>query len=237
VTDLLEALRQIFGGEVADGLVATDAGIWHATPLPVLAAAVPALVETGVLESAGIGHRRRVAPRAAVGPGEKPAAGRPLVLFDAGAGDGRVLAALALGLPPALHVRLLGLECDAHLAATAAERMEALRARRPETCVPRVARGDFLDTSAYAPLGVAPSALHVVFNYPDGNERRLLHFLRDAAGPEARLVILSPDQEPALGASPLLRTTVHPETGAHWTLGVYAPHAVLGSRPSEEKPS
>jgi hypothetical protein len=196
VTDLLEALRQIFGGEVADGLVATDAGIWHATPLPVLAAAVPALVETGVLESAGIGHRRRVAPRAAVGPGEKPAAGRPLVLFDAGAGDGRVLAALALGLPPALHVRLLGLECDAHLAATAAERMEALRARRPETCVPRVARGDFLDTSAYAPLGVAP-----------------------------------------LGASPLLRTTVHPETGAHWTLGVYAPHAVLGSRPSEEKPS
>jgi hypothetical protein len=193
-----ESLRGLYGDDEPT-LRATDSGLWHATPLAVLAAAIPVLVETGVLA-------------------------RVKVVFDAGAGDGRLLAALALGLPGSLDLRLLGLECDATLAATAARRLDALRERRPAARLPRVAAGDFFVVSDYAPLETAPSELDVVFNYPDGNERRLLRWLGEQGKRETRLVILSPDHEPALGPPPLIRSEVRTaEAGVAWCLSVYAP--------------
>ena len=189
---LLGKLEALYGqgDETAAGFRLTDRGIWHATPLAVLAAAVPLVAETGLLV----------------------AGGRPARLFDAGAGDGRFLAALALGLPPTFERLLWGLESDATLAATARSKLSTLN--HPV----RVAEGDFLDPRAYEDLGLRPRDLEVVFNYPDGNERRLLEWLAEHGGPRTRLAILSPDHDPALGTRPESRTPV-----AHWTLTVFAP--------------
>jgi len=207
VTVLLDALQGLYADDDAGGaLRLTDRGIWHATPLAVLAAAVPVIGESDLL-----------APR-----------GRPTHLLDAGAGDGRLLAALALGLPPGFEGRLLGLECDGSLAVTARERLAALARRglitNRET---RVVEGDFFEPFAYEPLGVAPRDLDLVFNYPDGNEHRLLRWLGENGGPQTRLVILSPDREPALGRPPEWRAEVRPEgdTAALWSLSVVAPAA------------
>jgi hypothetical protein len=202
VSSLLDALQALHapGGRDEDApLRLTEGGLWHATPLPVLAGAVPLVVEYGLVPSR-----------------------QPLVVLDAGAGDGRVLSALALGLPDDVEARLLGLEIDSQLAA-AAEAQARLApvawGRRP-----RIAIGDYLAVRDYAALGIAPEEVDLVFNYPDGNERRLLAWLRGHAGTEARLVILSPDHDPAMDAPPLLRTRVEPTdgTGVAWSLSVYA---------------
>ena len=133
---LLGKLEALYGqgDETAAGFRLTDRGIWHATPLAVLAAAVPLVAETGLLV----------------------AGGRPAQVFDAGAGDGRLLAALALGLPPTFERLLWGLESDATLAATARSKLSTLN--HPV----RVAEGDFLDPRAYEDLGLRPRDLEVV---------------------------------------------------------------------------
>ena len=198
MTSLLERLQDLYGrGEdhAAAEFRLTERGIWHATPLAVLAAAIPSIVETGLL-----------VPR-----------GRPTQVFDAGAGVGRLLAALALGLPARLDVRLGGLESDADLAAIASEKLAAAVGSVPNR-VAQVAEGDFFDPRDYERIGLRPRDLDVVFNYPDGNERRLLQWLAEAGGPGTRLAILSPDHDPALGCAPESRTPV-----AHWTLTVVAP--------------
>jgi hypothetical protein len=199
VTSPFDPLVALYGAVEGAPLRLTEGGLWHATPLPVLVAAIPVLVEARLLESAR-------------------------VLFDAGAGDGRLLAALALGLPSSLEVRLLGLERDANLAREAEGRLGTLRRRLSPSRLPRVAEGDYFSKADYAPLGIAPAELDLVFNYPDGNERRLLRFLAAHGKPELRLVVLSPDREPVLGAPPLMRTEVRPAREAvAWSLGVYAP--------------
>jgi hypothetical protein len=199
VRSLDAALAALYGTGGREGLRLTDGGLWHATPLSVLAAAIPVLEKTGLVTS-------------------------PRILFDAGAGDGRLLAALALGLPGAAERRLLGLECDPVLAGEAGSRLEALGARLPVSRLPRVAEGDFFQERAYAPLAVSPSDLDLVFNYPDGNERRLLRWLARHGKRGSRLLILSPDREPSLGPAPLLRREVRPrESAVVWSLDVYAP--------------
>ena len=203
MTALLEELQDLYaGGDDVAGLRLTDRGIWHATPLPVLAAAVPLIGECYLLT-----------PR-----------GRSQCLFDAGTGDGRLLAALALGLPRACDIRLLGLECDGALVVAARKTLAAVprRSLAPNRQI-FVSEGDFFDPSAYVPLGVAPGDLDLVFNYPDGNERRLLRWLAEHGGPETRLVILSPDRDPALGQPPEWREEVRPEgdAAAPWSLNVF----------------
>ena len=201
---LLEALSALYGGEdpdVGSPLRLTEGGLWHATPLPVLAAAVPLLVDQGLVPSR-----------------------QPLVLFDAGAGDGRVLSALALGLPDDVEAVLLGLEIDSSLAAEGEAQARRL-ALPPATAArrPRIAIGDYLAVQDYEHLGIAPPQLDLVFNYPDGNERRLLEWLRGHGRPRTRLVILSPDRDPTLGAPPRARTRVPSATadGVAWSLSVY----------------
>ena len=206
MTDLLERLQGLYdrGDDIAaGGLRLTDRGLWHATPLAVLAAAIPLVVETGLLK----------------------ARGRPAQVFDAGAGDGRLLAALARGLPATVDVRLGGIESDVALAATAREKLEVVAASPalPNRAA-QVAQGDFFDPRAYDLLGFAPKALDVVFNYPDGNEQRLLRWLAEHGGPQTRLAILSPDHDPALGCPPEWRAPVRAEgQAAVWTLTVFAP--------------
>ena len=204
---LLEKLQDLYGrgdDEEAAPFRLTDRGIWHPTPLAVLAAAVPLIVEANLLEARG---------------------GTAQVL-DAGAGDGRLLAALALGLDATVSVRLGGLESDASLAATARERLDTMaRWGVVPHRVSRVAEGDFFDPRAYELVGLVPRQLDVVFNYPDSNERRLLQWLAEQGGPQTRLAILSPDHDPALGEAPEWRAPVRAEgdLAALWTLTVFAP--------------
>jgi hypothetical protein len=197
VNPLEEKLRAVYGSDEDLSLRVTAGGLWHATPLRVLGAAVNTLAETGLL-----------APGA--------------LLFDAGAGDGRVLAALALGLNPSLRLRLAGLETDPLLAEEARLRLESLRRARTAPHL-RVARGDYFHPRYHEALGHRPSDLDLVFNYPDGNEGRLLEWLGAHGQPAVRLVILGPDRDPRLGRPPLLRREVRPpRSDVTWTLAVYA---------------
>jgi hypothetical protein len=196
-TNLEERLRGLYGADDALGLRVTAGGLWHASPLGMLAAAVPALAETGLL-----------APGA--------------LLFDAGAGDGRLLAALALGLPAALRLRLAGLETDLALACEARLRLDAVG--RGNAVRLRMARGDYFHPRYHEALGHQPLDLDLVFNYPDGNEARLLSWLGAHGKPAVRLAILCPDRDPRLSHSPLLRREVRPAgSDVAWTLAVFAP--------------
>ncbi|HEY6549299.1 MAG TPA: hypothetical protein VI589_15390 [Vicinamibacteria bacterium] len=199
VSPLEEKLRGLYGPDEDLSLRATAGGLWHATPLGVLGATVAALAETGLLV-----------------PGA--------LLFDAGMGDGRVLAALALGLPAALRPRLAGLESDEDLAREARRRLHALEAGTRTAGSLRVARGDYFHPRYHEALGHRPSDLDLVFNYPDGNESRLLEWLGAHGKPTSRLVIVGPDRDPRPGCPPLLLREVRPAgSDVAWTLAVFVP--------------
>jgi hypothetical protein len=194
---LEEKLRSLYGPDEDLSLRVTAGGLWHATPLRVLGAAVPALAEAGL-----------------VAPGT--------LLFDAGAGDGRLLAALALGLSAAIRPRLAGLEADPLLAQEARLRLGGLRWAQAAASL-RVAQGDYFHPRYHEALGHKPSDLDLVFNYPDGNEGRLLEWLGAHGKPAARLVVLGPDRDPRLARPALLRHEVRPAgSDVAWTLAVYA---------------
>jgi hypothetical protein len=196
VSALRPSLASIYPPDESGSLRLTERGLWHATPLRVLGAAVPVMLEAALV---------------------RPGA----MLFDAGAGDGRLLAALALGLPAKLKARLAGLESDRDLAAKARLHLDDLRRTHPGARA-RVACGDYFHPRYHEALGHRPRDLDLVFNYPDGNERRLLEWLLDHGPPGARLVILGPDRDPALGRAPLLRREVRPPGDeVAWTLAVY----------------
>jgi hypothetical protein len=189
-------LVSMYGPEDGHGLRLTPGGLWHATPLAIVAQAAETLLGAGLV---------------------RPGA----VLFDAGAGDGRLLVALALGLPAALQVRLAGLECDEDLAARARLHLDDLRRVHPRARA-RVARGDYFHPRYHEALGHRPRDLDLVFNYPDGNERRLLAWVEAEGKPEARLVILGPDRDPSLGRPALFLREVRPAgSAAAWTMAVY----------------
>jgi hypothetical protein len=209
VTDLLDALRRLYGEDDAHALAVTAGGLWHATPLKVAAAVVPVLEEAGLLP-----------PEAAV--------------LDAGAGDGRLLAALALGARRRL--RLVGIESDPVLAARARARLGPGALRGPgaaERKAPRpslrIVHGDFFHPRYHEAAGLAPSSLDLVLNYPDGNERRLLAWLGEHGGSQTRLAVLGPDRALALGREPSLRREVRPPgRPVAWTLSVYEARAAFG---------
>jgi SAM-dependent methyltransferase len=206
LSDLLDRLRDLYGESddaAASALRLTDHGIWHPTPLAVVAAAVSFLGETGFLK----------------------AQGRPLRALDAGAGDGRLVAALALGLPATIDARVAGIESDAHLAATARARLELAAPRLFREGLVQIAEGDFFDLRSYAALGWAPRDVDLVFNYPDGNEKRLAGWLAEHGGPQTRLAVLSPDHDPALGLAADWRAPVRSngDASTEWTLAVFTP--------------
>src|SRR5690349_19485381 len=85
IPSILPSLRALYD-DVPESLRITDGGIWHATPLEILDAAMSTCATHGLVR---VGE----------------------TVFDAGAGDGRVLAALALALP-ANGNTFVGWECD-----------------------------------------------------------------------------------------------------------------------------
>lgn len=191
---LEEQLRSLYGPDAGPSLRVTSSGLWHPTPLPVLGAAVPVLSKTGLLT-------------------------RGALLFDAGMGDGRLLAALALGLPPGLRLRLAGLEIDPRLAAEARLRLSVLGRGMRNFASLRVAHGDYFHPRYHEALGHRPDDIDLVFNYPDGNEGRLLEWLGAHGKPGARLVILGPDRDPRLRGPALLRREVRPAgSDVAWTM-------------------
>ena len=51
--------------------------------------------------------------------------------------------------------------------------------------------GDYCDPLTYAKGGIDTEAVHIFFNYPDGNQARLAQFVRAHAGPKSKLCILT----------------------------------------------
>jgi hypothetical protein len=184
VTELLSALQEMYG-DVNDALRVNDAGIWHATPLPILAAAVDVMAQQSWVQ-----------------PGDK--------VLDAGAGDGRVLAALALHFRD-WRLTLHGVEFDVELVREARRRLAWLG--------PAVT----IDPGDY--LASAPALLRtrdVVLNYPDGSEHALVRCFHAHALPGARLLILSPENQPELGMPPVARVPVRPpQSVVAWSLSSY----------------
>jgi len=189
-------LTQLYG-DVDNSLRITEGGLWHATPLEVLTTAVP-LLETHVRMQNGFN------------------------ILDAGAGDGRVLAALALGLAGSSGVKLWGLESDAVLLQDARTRLANLSTENQ----PVLGLGSYLSTADLASLGVPVARLDLVLNYPDGNEHALAQFLSKHASPRCCLAILSPETEPSVGFPASARFTVAPPgLSTTWTLSLFHPAA------------
>ena len=180
----LRSLDAIYGPS-ADALRITETGIWHPTPLPVLAAAVDVCAREDLIR-------------------------RNDSVFDAGAGDGRVLAACAIGFPTS-NLRLHGLEIDRELV--------MLAHRRLSRTLPHVTIGvgDYFGDDG-SPLGECD----VVFNYPDGNERDLVRGFWANARAGARLLVLSPETDPDLGATPVARLAGSPSgSPVSWRLVLF----------------
>lgn len=145
----------------------TDAGIWLAMPLDVLAAAIDKL-DT-------IGFWTRVGERGKV--------------LDAGMGDGRLVAALC----NAGHgLWAYGIESHQQLWELAQDNLRELT-EQGMTSSWRTCQGDYFDLSTYPKLGIRLEDIDVLFNYPDGNEHKLAAFLHDHARPGAHLVVLTPE--------------------------------------------
>ena len=148
----------------------TVAGIWVPTPLRALERGCEALGHLGLLG-------------AGAAPGH---------LIDAGSGDGRFPAFLS-HLEPTREIH--GIELDPALCALARDNLEAL-GRKGSVDLDRVhlIEGDYCDPSTYSEGGIDPQAVHIFFNYPDGNQARLAQFVRGHAGRGTKLCILTHDR-------------------------------------------
>lgn len=196
-----EDLEAVYGDPRGEApLRLTDGGLFHATPLDVLPAACEALLGAPSL------------PRA-----------KPLTVLDAGAGDGRVLAALSLLASPSLPIRLVGIECDAALHRDSCDRLAAL-ARRPAWPTGRgvaLLRGDWSSEDAFDSLGLSLADFDLVLNYPDGNEARLAALLSARGRPGGRLALIQPDPPRATSGCRLEWTrAVAPGAGPRWHVGL-----------------
>ena len=181
---VLSGLNRLYA-DVAEALRVTEQGIWHATPLSVLAAAMDLIAREGLLALES-------------------------VVFDAGAGDGRVLAALALAFP-AHRLHLMGVECDDALAQDARARLSGL----PNP--PVVATSDYFAEGAQQ-----LRRSDVTFNYPDGSEHALMDAFVAHGKAGARLMVLSPELAPKLGRMPSAVHTIRPGgVVLHWSLSIY----------------
>ena len=203
----MATIRAVLGELFPDGVPmrATDRGLWLATPVAVLATAFDAITSRGRL-----------------------GAGRPSRLLDAGAGDGRVLGVFGSRWADRPGLELLGIEDDASLFACAQRNLQALRAAGRLTGPLAVARGDYLAAPVYTELGVAPTDIDLVVNYPDGNENALEHWLASQAGERTRLLLLGPDRSLSFAVLDLdWAVTLEPPGQTAWRLIVSRP---IGAR-------
>lgn len=177
----------------------TGRGIWAATPLRVIRAAVDTLTHIGLL-----------------GPG-----GKPGHVIDAGAGDGRVSAVLASVDPSRV---VYGIEADAALYVQAVANLHELSARGLlDTTHLHLLEADYCDVRTYQAQRIALGQTGVVFNYPDGNERQLAQFVAQHGGPDTTLCLLTHNR--TLDLDELPRRGCHDindGAGPRWRLSVYS---------------
>ena len=142
----------------------TICGIWHPTPVRVIEEAIAVLEDVGLL-------------------GEAP---RQRTVIDAGTGDGRIPAVLA-ALDPTRPI--YGIEQDPALFAQASVNLQRLQ---PEVCTHiHLVEADYCETATYEACGLDFPQTGIVFNYPDGNERRLARFISEHGGVGTRLCLLT----------------------------------------------
>lgn len=180
----------------------TGRGIWVATPIRVLEAAVVILSADGLLGGAR-------AAGAANGP-----------VIDAGSGDGRILAVIAWLVP---GQPVLGVEADEVLHARAASHLRALgEAGVIDPAHLRLAAADYRDPATYAVRGIALARARLVLNYPDGNQHGLARFVATHCGPQTTLGLLTHDRDLTIDTLPLRRRhDVRVRRGPPWRLSLY----------------
>jgi SAM-dependent methyltransferase len=176
----------------------TISGIWVPTPVGVIENGLAALTRLGLLPTG---------------------AGAPAVI-DAGTGDGRVAAFLAT-FEPACSV--YAIEQDQALFAQAMMNLHTLRAEGlVDDSQVHLVEADYCAMTTYEACGLDLRHVGLVFNYPDGNQKRLAQFLSERAGPDTQLCLLTHDRSLALD-EPELRVSVDVEAGDEpsWLLAVY----------------
>lgn len=148
----------------------TVGGFWAPTPLRAVERGCEALMHLGLLG-------------AGAAPGH---------LIDAGTGDGRLPAFLSQ-LEPTREIH--GIELDPALCTLARDNLETLgRKRSVDLDRVHLIEGDYCDPSTYVEGSIDTQAVHIFFNYPDGNQARLARFVRAHAGPRSKLCILTHDR-------------------------------------------
>ncbi len=194
----LEAIFQRSERALAHGVPIrkTSAGIWVPSPISMIVDVVSALREIGLLGPAAAGG----------------------AVVDAGMGDGRVTAVVALREP---SQPVYGIERDPVLHSRAEQNLR--RALRMSRGSPRVhpVEGDYCDVATYAACGLDLQAVGVVVNYPDGNQERLARFVA-AHAPDASLCLFTHDRDLEVREL-VLRTErdLPADYGPDWRLCVY----------------
>ena len=173
----------------------TICGIWCPTPVRVIEEAITVLEAVGLL-------------------GEAP---RHRTVIDAGTGDGRIPAVLA-ALDSTRPV--YGIEQDPVLFAQASVNLQRLQ---PEVCSHiHLVEADYCEAATYEACGLDFPQTGVVFNYPDGNERRLARFISEHGGAGTRLCLLTHDRSLELDELELhVRRDVTIAAEPSWYLSVY----------------
>ncbi len=195
----LEAIFQRSEQALAQGVPIrkTSAGIWVPSPIAMIVDVVSVLRELGLLGPAAAGG----------------------AVVDAGMGDGRVAAVVAL-LEPSHPV--YGIEHDPVLYARARQNLR--RALRMSRASPRVhpIEGDYCDVATYASCGLDPRDVRLVLNYPDGNQGRLARFLAAHAGSDTSLCLFTHDRDLEVRDLALHAERDLPaDFGADWRVAVY----------------
>ena len=200
----LRQLRRVFErAQDAHGVLLpirkTGSGIWVPTPVPVIEQAVELLT--------AMGHLGAGAP-----PGH---------LIDAGSGDGRVAAVLALGDPTRT---VYGIEADPVLHTQAAANLESLGlGPGPGQSGIQLIEADYTAEGTYRTRAIALGETHIVFNYPDGNQRRLATFVSDHCAPSTLLCLLTHDRTLDLEELDLReRWDVDAGSDPAWRMSLYA---------------
>ena len=176
----------------------TISGIWAPTPVCVIEESVAVLTRLGLLQRGA----------------------RQPAVIDAGTGDGRIPALLA-AFDPACSV--YGIEQDPALFARAVMNLQTLHATGlVDDSHIRLAEADYCAMTTYEACGLDLRQAGIVFNYPDGNERRLAQFISEHAGPGTQLCLLTHDRSLALDELELrLCVDVEADDESSWRLAVY----------------
>ncbi len=176
----------------------TICGIWGPTPVRVIEEAIAVLEDIGLLGGALLQR----------------------IVVDAGTGDGRIPVVLA-AIDPTRPV--YGIEQDPALFAQALVNLQDLRAKSvlDHTRIYLV-EGDYCEMATYEAAGLDFRQTGIIFNYPDGNQRRLARFIAEYGGADTRLCLLTHD--PSLEVEELqlrVRRDVTVAAESSWRLSVY----------------